>query len=181
MVSSRVRKMNRAPLFSHGAGRMTEMQASIRPGEVAIDLPARQDVGLIFIGRINTPWATSRDCPRQGDREQGPICRIDIDAPFRPALKDLDRHSHAQVLYWMHQARRDLVLQSPRSNGEVTGSFAIRSPNRPNPISTSLVEIIEVAADHVLVRGLDCINGTPLLDLKPERCPEAPRPKVSTE
>jgi tRNA-Thr(GGU) m(6)t(6)A37 methyltransferase TsaA len=102
-----------------------------------------------------------------------------VDAPFRPALKDLGRHSHAQVLYWMHQARRDLVLQSPRSNGETTGSFAIRSPNRPNPISTSVVEIVEVADDHVLVRGLDCINGTPLLDLKPERCPEAPRPKQS--
>ena len=157
---------------------MHEMQASIRPGEVIVDLPQRQDASLIFIGRILTPWPTSRDCPRQGDRENGPICRISVDEPFRAALKDLDRHSHAQVLYWMHEARRDLVLQSPRSNGEVTGSFAIRSPNRPNPISTSLVEIVEVGTDHLLVRGLDCISGTPLLDLKPERCPEAPRPKA---
>ena len=157
---------------------MQAMQTSIRPGEIVIDLPDRQDATLIFIGRIMTPWATSHDCPRQGDRENGPLCRIQVDEPFRAALKDLERHSHAQVLYWMHEARRDLVLQSPRSNGEVTGSFAIRSPNRPNPISTSLVEIVEVGTDHLLVRGLDCISGTPLLDLKPERCPETPRPKA---
>lgn len=156
---------------------MQAMHTSIRPGEIVVDLPDRQDATLIFIGRIMTPWATSQDCPRQGDRENGPLCRIQVDEPFRAALKDLEQHSHAQVLYWMHEARRDLVLQSPRSNGEVTGSFAIRSPNRPNPISTSLVEIIEVGSDHLLVRGLDCISGTPLLDLKPERCPEAPRPK----
>lgn len=149
----------------------------IRAGEVIIDLPQRQDAALVFIGRIRTPWMSSKDCPRQGDRETGPLCRLEIDAPFHAALKDLDRHSHAQVLYWMHHARRDLVLQSPRSDGQATGTFALRSPNRPNPVASSLVTIVSVGADHVLVRGLDCIDGTPLVDLKPERCPEAPRPK----
>jgi tRNA-Thr(GGU) m(6)t(6)A37 methyltransferase TsaA len=151
--------------------------SDIRAGEVTIDLPERQDAALIFIGRIRTPWASSKECPRQGDRENGPPCRLDIDPTFHAALKDLERHSHAQVLYWMHQARRDLVLQSPRSDGQATGTFALRSPNRPNPVASSLVEIMSVGPDHVIVRGLDCIDGTPLVDLKPERCPEAPRPK----
>jgi tRNA-Thr(GGU) m(6)t(6)A37 methyltransferase TsaA len=151
--------------------------ASLRAGEVTVEALAPQDAGLVFIGRIRTPWATSRECPRQGDRDAGPICRIEVNEPWRAALKGLGEHSHAQILYWMHLARRDLVLQSPRSNGQTTGTFAIRSPNRPNPVSSSLVAILEVGADHVLVRGLDCIDGTPLIDIKPERCPEAPRPK----
>jgi tRNA-Thr(GGU) m(6)t(6)A37 methyltransferase TsaA len=156
---------------------MSTQTAGLRAGEVTVEAPAAMDAGLSFIGRISTPWATSRECPRQGDRDEGPVCRIEVDEPWRAALKGLADHSHAQILYWMHLARRDLVLQSPRSNGETTGTFAIRSPNRPNPVSSSLVAILEVGADHVLVRGLDCVDGTPLLDIKPERCPEAPRPK----
>ena len=151
--------------------------SEIRAGEVIVELPDQSDAGLYFIGRIRTPWTTRRDCPRQGDHVGGPVCRIDIDRPWRAALRGLDRHSHLQILYWMHRARRDLVLQSPRSDGEVTGSFAIRSPNRPNPVSSSLVALVAVAEDHILVRGLDCLDGTPLVDIKPERCPEAPRPK----
>jgi len=156
---------------------MSTQTAGLRAGEVTVEAPAAMDAGLSFIGRISTPWATSRECPRQGDRDEGPVCRIEVDEPWRAALKGLADHSHAQILYWMHLARRDLVLQSPRSNGETTGTFAIRSPNRPNPVSSSLVAILEVGADHVLARGLDCVDGTPLLDIKPERCPEAPRPK----
>ena len=155
----------------------TEATGGLRAGEVTVAVPYQSDAGLIFIGRIHTPWAQSRDCPRQGDRVHGPICRIEVNERWRAALQGLEAHSHAQILYWMHLARRDLVLQSPRSNGQVTGTFAIRSPNRPNPVSSSLVAIVEVGADHVLVRGLDCIDGTPLIDIKPERCPEAPRPK----
>ena len=74
----------------------------------------------------------------------------------------------------MHQARRDLVLQSPRHNGETTGTFALRSPVRPNPISTSRVAIVAVGEGWVDVRGLDCLDGTPLIDLKPERCAYSP-------
>ena len=155
----------------------TDAAASLRAGEVTVTAPEQGDAQLFFIGRISTPWSGSRDCPRQGDHENGPVCRIQVNESWRAALKGLEGHSHAQILYWMHLARRDLVLQSPRSNGETTGTFAIRSPNRPNPVSSSLVAIVEVGSDHVLVRGLDCVDGTPLIDIKPERCPEAPRPK----
>ena len=155
----------------------TDAAASLRAGEVTVTAPEQGDAQLFFIGRIGTPWSGSRDCPRQGDHDNGPVCRIEVNDPWRAALKGLEGHSHAQILYWMHLARRDLVLQSPRSNGETTGTFAIRSPNRPNPVSSSLVAIVEVGPDHVLVRGLDCVDGTPLVDIKPERCPEAPRPK----
>lgn len=70
----------------------------------------------------------------------------------------------------MHLSRRDLVLQSPANDGRLYGPFALRAPVRPNPIGTTLVNLVRVAPEGVLlVRGLDCLDGTPLLDLKPER------------
>ncbi|OYU48168.1 MAG: tRNA (N6-threonylcarbamoyladenosine(37)-N6)-methyltransferase TrmO [Rhizobiales bacterium PAR1] len=113
------------------------------------------------------------ECPRQG-RQDGPLCRIEIDAPWREGLKGLEGFAQAEVLYWMHQARRDLVLQSPKHNGETMGTFALRSPVRPNPISTSRVAIVAIGEGWVDVRGLDCLDGTPLIDLKPEHCAFSP-------
>jgi tRNA (adenine37-N6)-methyltransferase len=74
----------------------------------------------------------------------------------------------------MHQARRDLVQQSPKANGETSGTFALRSPVRPNPIATSLVLLVRLEPGVILVRGLDCLDGTPLLDIKPDRCAYSP-------
>jgi tRNA (adenine37-N6)-methyltransferase len=66
------------------------------------------------------------------------------------------------------------VLQSPKSNGETSGTFALRSPVRPNPIATSLVRLVGLEPGVAFVRGLDCLDGTPLLDLKPDRCAFTP-------
>ncbi len=149
----------------------------LRPGEVAVAPPDPFDAGLYFIGRLRTPWGSRRDCPRQGDRLAGPPCRVEVDARWRAGLKGIGRHTHLLILYFMHEARRDLVEQSPRHNGETLGTFSLRSPIRPNPVAASLVELLEVHADYLLVRGLDCLDGTPLIDIKPEKCPEAPNPK----
>jgi tRNA (Thr-GGU) A37 N-methylase len=78
------------------------------------------------------------------------------------------------VFYWLHQARRDLVLQSPRDDGQVRGTFSLRSPVRPNPIGLSLVKLEKRAGSELWVRGLDCLDGTPLIDLKPDRCAFTP-------
>lgn len=69
----------------------------------------------------------------------------------------------------MHLSRRDLVLQSPADDGRVRGTFALRAPVRPNPIGTTIARLVAVEDGALLVRGLDCIDGTPLLDLKPDR------------
>lgn len=138
-----------------------------RPGEVEAALPERTDARLVFIGRIRTPFKTRDDCPRRG-RSDGPVCRVEIDQPWRAALKGLGRVGRVEVLYWMHQARRDLVWQNPKSDGETFGTFALRSPVRPNPIAISRCELVAVEDDAILVRGLDCVDGTPLLDIKPD-------------
>lgn len=144
------------------------MTDDLRPGEVAIELPADVDAGVYFIGVIRTPWRQRGECPKRGSPD-GPICEIVIDPRWRDALTDIARHKRIQVLYWMHRARRDLVLQTPLRTGQTTGSFALRSPVRPNPIASSVVDLIALDGNILKVRGLDCLDGTPLIDIKPER------------
>lgn len=146
---------------------------SIRPGEIAVSAPAPQDAGLQFIGQIRTPFATRADCPRQGDPKEGPVCTLQILPLWQPALHGLEQASGLDVLYWLHDSRRDLVVQSPRGSGQVKGTFALRSPVRPNPIGLSRVTLIGIDGGQIRVRGLDCLDGTPLLDIKPARCPFA--------
>lgn len=131
--------------------------------------PAPTDAGLVFIGRIHTPWTSRLECPRQG-RMDGPTCRIEIFEPWVAALAGIDAFDHLEVLYWLDRSRRDLVHQSPANDGATRGTFALRSPVRPNPIGTSIVARQRVEGPSVFVRGLDCVNGTPLIDLKPDRC-----------
>jgi len=144
-------------------------QPDIRPGEVAVPLPERFDAQLYFIGRIHAPWTRREDCPRNA-RESEAVCSIEVDARWEQALTDIESCTHLLVLYWMDRARRDLVLQVPRhsrQNGERHGSFALRSPVRPNPIAASVVRLVERKGRILSVVGLDCFDGTPLLDLKP--------------
>jgi tRNA-Thr(GGU) m(6)t(6)A37 methyltransferase TsaA len=140
----------------------------IREGERAVAMPPASDAGLVFIGRIHTPWTSRMMTPRQGRRD-GPVCRIEVFEPWVVALANIEEFDEVEVLYWLHMSRRDLVLQSPASDGTSRGTFSIRSPVRPNPIGTSIVTLAGREANTLLVRGLDCLDGTPLLDLKPER------------
>ncbi|MFH6783137.1 MULTISPECIES: tRNA (N6-threonylcarbamoyladenosine(37)-N6)-methyltransferase TrmO [Methylobacterium] len=140
----------------------------IRAGEVAVEPPAALDAGLVFIGRIRTPWTDRLGCPRQG-RADGPACRIEVFAPWRAALDGVALYERLEILYWLDRSRRDLVRQSPADDGTTRGTFSLRSPVRPNPIGTSIVTLIGVEDGIVHVRGLDCLDGTPLLDIKPDR------------
>lgn len=88
----------------------------MRPGEAAVALPQQADAGVYFIGTIHTPWHIRAECPKRGSFD-GPICSIVIDGRWRMALTDLVGHRRLQVLYWMHRARRNLVLQTPFQTG----------------------------------------------------------------
>lgn len=147
-------------------------EGGARAGEIAVALPAAPDAQVYFIGTIHTPWRTRAECPKRGSAD-GPICSIVVDERWRPALLGLAAHRRIEVLYWMHEARRDLVLQRPRRSDRVTGTFALRSPVRPNPIASAVVDLVTVEGTTLEVRGLDCIDGTPLIDLKPYRTTSA--------
>jgi tRNA (adenine37-N6)-methyltransferase len=89
--------------------------------------------------------------------------------PWIAALAGLEQYERIEVLYWLHLSRRDLVLQSPANDRSARGTFSLRSPARPNPIGTAIVQLVGIEGGTVMVRGLDCLDGTPLLDLKPDR------------
>ncbi len=149
----------------------------IRSGETSIVLPDKADASLFFIGCCHTPWRDRLTCPRQG-RLDGPLCRIEVFEPWRAALDGISEFERLEVLYWLHESRRDLVLQSPRNDGVARGTFSLRTPVRPNPIGTHIVHLVRVEGPNLFVRGLDCLDGTPLIDLKPDRAlftPLAPR------
>lgn len=151
------------------------METRLRAGEVTVALPAQTQSGLYFIGRIRTPWKTRQECPRQG-RLDGPDCRVEIDDPWTAALEGIAAYGHLEVLYWLDRARRDLVRQNPKGDGRnFFGTFALRSPQRPNPIGLSQVRLVAVEPAALVVRGLDCLDGTPLLDIKPDRCEFSPK------
>jgi tRNA-Thr(GGU) m(6)t(6)A37 methyltransferase TsaA len=137
-----------------------------RDGEVTVDLPEMTDAGVYFLGRIRTPWKERKDCPKNA-RETDAVCTIELDPRWAPGLKDVESCSHLVVLYWMDRSPRNLVLQVPGHYGVQRGTFALRSPARPNPIAMSVVRLLRVERNTLSVIGLDCLDGTPLLDIKP--------------
>jgi tRNA-Thr(GGU) m(6)t(6)A37 methyltransferase TsaA len=148
-----------------------------RPGEETIDLPAGFDAGLYFVGRVRTPWTERAECPRNSAQSDA-VCTLEVDPCFAPALRSLAGTTHLIVLYWMDRAPRNLVAQQPRHAPEPRGTFALRSPARPNPIAVSVVELLGIAGGTVQVRGLDCLDGTPLLDIKPYFATTDARPQA---
>jgi tRNA-Thr(GGU) m(6)t(6)A37 methyltransferase TsaA len=144
-------------------------QQPLRIHESAVIVPESFDAGLWFIGRICTPWKHRDDCPKGGDFDGGPECRIEVDPRWLQALTGVADKEQLQILYWMHLARRDAVLQNPNFGDFSHGTFALRSPLRPNPIASSMVRLLGVDGAVLHVRGLDCVDGTPLVDIKPER------------
>src|SRR5436305_14522033 len=139
--------------------------SDIREGEIAVTLADTFDAGVYFIGRIRTPWKKRADCPRNA-RGSDALCTVELDPRYAAALDGVSTCTHLVILYFMHEARRDLVVQVSRHSGR-RGTFALRSPVRPNPIALSVVKPLRVEETRLSVIGLDCLDGTPLIDIKP--------------
>ena len=139
---------------------------SLREGEIAVALPAAFDASLYYIGRIRTPWQRREECPKNPSQSDA-ACTIELDPRWREALSGLETVSHVLLLYWMDKARRDLVVQTPRHSPVRRGTFALRSPVRPNPIALAVTRLLRIEDNRLFVVGLDCLDGTPLLDIKP--------------
>jgi tRNA-Thr(GGU) m(6)t(6)A37 methyltransferase TsaA len=138
----------------------------LREGEIAVALPAQGDASLYYIGRIRTPWQKREECPKNA-RGSDAVCTVEVDPRWAGGLTGLESASHVILLYWMDKARRDLVLQSPRHYAEHRGTFALRSPARPNPIAVSVARLVGIDGNTLSVVGLDCLDDTPLIDIKP--------------
>ncbi len=145
---------------------MTTQAFGVRDGEVTTDLPAATDAGVYYIGRIRTPWTDRKQCPKNA-RESDAVCTVELDPRFQAGLKDVETCTHLVLLYWMDKAPRNISVQVPHHHGAPHGTFALRSPARPNPIAMSVVRLLGIDGNKLSVVGLDCLDGTPLLDIKP--------------
>jgi tRNA-Thr(GGU) m(6)t(6)A37 methyltransferase TsaA len=141
-------------------------RSDLREGEIAVELPPSFDASLYYIGRIHTPWKRREDCPKN-PRESDAVCTVELDPRWAEGLTGLETVSHVLLLYWMDKARRDLLVQSPRHYAERRGTFALRSPARPNPIAAAVARLLRIDGGTLSVVGVDCLDGTPLIDIKP--------------
>jgi tRNA-Thr(GGU) m(6)t(6)A37 methyltransferase TsaA len=120
------------------------------------------------VGWIRSVLTQRKGAPRQGS-EGAPDARIDIVPQFARALHRLSVGDEVIVLTWLHQAQRDVLEVHPRNDPTTAlhGVFATRSPDRPNPIGLHRVTILELDERGLKVSGIEAIDGTPVVDIKP--------------
>ena len=118
------------------------------------------------IGVIHTPYHRREDIPRQG-RLSSELCEIEVFPQFAPALKDIEQCTHLFVIFWLHLGDRGRLTATPPHDGKEHGVFATRSPSRPNPLALDIVVLLEVKENRLRVLGMDALDGSILLDIKP--------------
>ena len=119
------------------------------------------------IGTIHTPFTTLEDMPIQPKGAKEIIGTIEVNSEFIEGLADLDGFSHIYLLYEFHMAKKTALKVTPFMDTSKRGVFATRSPLRPNHIGLSLVRLKKIEENIITVQGIDVLDGTPLLDLKP--------------
>jgi len=127
-----------------------------------------QEYRIVPIGVVRSPLTDPAQAPRQGD-EGAPPARLEIDPAVLRAVADLRAGDDLLVLTWLHRARRDVLATRPRDDPDRAecGVFSTRSPDRPNPVGLHRVRIVAVDATRIKVEGLEAVDGTPVVDLKP--------------
>ncbi|MFO1025947.1 MAG: tRNA (N6-threonylcarbamoyladenosine(37)-N6)-methyltransferase TrmO [Acetobacteraceae bacterium] len=121
------------------------------------------------IGTLHTPWRRISDCPRNGRQpDPAPTCTARILPEYTEGLRSLDGFSHLILLYWLGNGSPPKLSFTPPFDTQPRGVFATRAPFRPNPIGVSVVAYDGFdGGNELFVRYLDCLDGTPLLDIKP--------------
>jgi tRNA (adenine37-N6)-methyltransferase len=130
---------------------------------------SEQSFSLHPIGTIHTPWRSVSECPRNGRQpDPAPQCSVRLFPEYLKGLRSLDGFSHLMLFYWLHETKPPELVFTPPFDTQPRGIFATRGPRRPNPIGLSVVAFDGMdGPDCLKVRYLDCIDGTPLLDIKP--------------
>ncbi len=118
------------------------------------------------IGFVRSPYRERGDAPRQG-RLSDTVSEIVIDPAYEEGLFRVGEKTHLFVLCWFDRADRERLRVTPPKNPVEHGVFATRSPDRPNPVSISVVDLLGIKGCVLSVRGLDALDGTPVIDIKP--------------
>lgn len=119
------------------------------------------------IGIIHSPFHALEDMPIQPKGAPDAEGRVVVDPEYAPGLRDLDGFSHIYLIYRLHKATRTELVVTPFMDTVERGVYATRSPLRPNHIGLSVVNLSAVEDNVLIVRGIDVLDGTPLLDIKP--------------
>lgn len=121
---------------------------------------------LVPIGVVHSPYKSKGDAPFQG-RFSKETMELEIYPEYAAGLKDIEEATHLIVLYWFDRARRDTLQTKTPHDSEVHGVFACRSPSRPNPIAFCAAELLSREGNRLMVRGMEALDGSPLIDIKP--------------
>ncbi|MHC4080497.1 MAG: tRNA (N6-threonylcarbamoyladenosine(37)-N6)-methyltransferase TrmO [Planctomycetota bacterium] len=119
------------------------------------------------IGVIRTPFTELDEAPRQGALAPDAKGTIELDPRLAEGLATLEECSHVVLLFAFHRSAGYELQVRTRRSGRVRGLFASRAPNRPNPIGLTVVKLDRVEGNCLHVAGVDMLDGTPLLDIKP--------------
>ncbi len=119
------------------------------------------------IGYVSSPYKTASDVPRGLGAKHDALGELKILSEFEPGLTDIEGFSHLYVIWAFDRSQGFELLGKPPSDNREHGVFATRSPYRPNPIGLTVVELVGREGTTLKVKGVDMLDGTPILDIKP--------------
>jgi tRNA-Thr(GGU) m(6)t(6)A37 methyltransferase TsaA len=122
---------------------------------------------LKSIGVIHSPYKNTSEIPRQGVLKPETEGRVVVDEDYREGLDGLDQFSHAVLIFYFHGSGEERLRGTPPGADRSRGVFAIRGPHRPNRLGLSVVEIKKLTPEGFVFGGVDMLDGTPLVDIKP--------------
>ncbi|NOX34076.1 MAG: tRNA (N6-threonylcarbamoyladenosine(37)-N6)-methyltransferase TrmO [Deltaproteobacteria bacterium] len=124
-------------------------------------------INIIPIGTIKTPFNDLKGMPIQPSGAADVIGTVVLDKEYEQGLNDLEGFSHIILLYHFHKSKGYKLIVKPFMDDQKRGLFSTRAPRRPNPIGLSIVRLVKRHGNTITVKGIDVLNGTPLLDIKP--------------
>lgn len=127
----------------------------------------KMDVAMMPIGTMHTPFGTTEEIPKGPDAKHDADGVIEIAPAFEAGLQDIEGFSHLYILWHFHRVDGYDLVACPPSDDRPHGVFATRSPLRPSPIGLTVVELLRREGRQLQVRGVDMLDGTPVLDIKP--------------
>ena len=127
------------------------------------------NINLKQIGTIHSPFCNLENMPVQPKGARDTIATIEIKEEFKEGLKDLDGFNFVYLIYYFHKVKKHQLLVLPFNEKTNTkrGVFSTRTPMHPNSLGLSVVELLEVKENIVTIKGVDILDGTPLIDIKP--------------
>ena len=155
---------------------MTARKGAVQTGELAKQVLSAR---LRPIGVIRSPLKERSEAPKQGS-EGAPDAWLEVRRFAAQGLDGFEVGDEIIILTWLHRARRNVLKVHPRSDPSraLTGVFATRSPDRPNPIGLHRVSVRKIAKNRLRVGPIEAIDGTPVIDIKPVLCePKEVRPR----